>query len=79
MYTEIAIAECALIFSILVEVAVVLEAALGVLGISKRVGAAVERVSLRLRILLQVRVLGGGKVSRGGIVWKRGYTDIIPS
>ena len=36
----------------LVGAVVVLEAVLGVLGISKRVG-----------------VLGGGEVSRGGIVW----------
>ena len=53
----------------LVEV-IVLEAALGVLGISKRVGGvAIERIPLRLRILLQVGVLGGGEVSRGGMVW----------
>ena len=39
------------------------------LGISKRVGGvAVERVPLRLCILLQVGVLGGGEVSKGGIV-----------
>ena len=49
---------------------IVLEVAPGILGISKRVGgAAIERVPLRLRILLQVGVLGGGEVSRGGIVW----------
>ena len=49
--------------------AVVPEAALSVLRISKRVKrAAAERVPLRLRILLQVRVLGGGEVSKGGIV-----------
>jgi hypothetical protein len=48
-----------------------------VLGISKRVGGvAAERVPLRLRILLQVRALGGGEVSRGGIVRERGYADI---
>ena len=48
---------------------IVLEAALGILGISKRVGGAViERVPLRLRISLQVGVLGGGEVSKGGIV-----------
>ena len=48
---------------------IVPKAVLGVLGISKRVGGAViERVPLRLRILLQVGVLGGGEVSRGGIV-----------
>ena len=46
---------------------IVLEAALGVLGISKRVeGVATERMPLRLRILLQVGVLRGGEVSRGG-------------
>jgi len=49
--------------------AVVLEAVLGVLGISKRVGGAVaERVPLRLCILLQVRFLGGGEVSVRGMV-----------
>jgi len=54
---------------VLVGVIVVLEAALGVLGISKRVGGvAIERVPLRLRISLRVGVLGGGEVSRGGIV-----------
>jgi len=43
IYTEIAIAEYTLTFSILVGAAVVLEVALGVLGISKRVGGvAVE-------------------------------------
>jgi hypothetical protein len=48
---------------------IVLEVALDMLGISKRVkGAAIERVPLRLCILLQVGVLGGGEVSRGGIV-----------
>jgi len=48
---------------------VVLEAVLGVLGIYKRVkGAAAKRVPLWLRILLQVRVLGEGEVSVGGIV-----------
>ena len=53
----------------LVRVAVVLELILGVLGISKKVGGvAAERVSLRLCILLQVGVLGGGEVSGGGIV-----------
>jgi len=40
-----------------------------VLGISKRVrGVVVERVPLRLCILLQVRVLGGGEVFKGGMV-----------
>jgi len=51
-------------------VAVVLEVVLGVLGINKRVrGAAVERMPLWLRTLLQVRVLGGGEVSKGGAIW----------
>ena len=59
------------------EAAAVPEAALGVLGISERVGGvAAERVPPRLRILLRVRALGGGEVSRGGIVRKRGYADI---
>ena len=56
---------------------VVLEAVLGVLGISKRVGgAATERMPLRLRISLRVGVLGGGVVSRGGIVRVQSYADI---
>ena len=47
MYMEIVIAKYTLIFSVLVGVVVVLEAALGVLGISKRVGgAAAEWVPL---------------------------------
>jgi len=50
---EIAIAKYTLIFSMLVGVVIVLEAAPGVLRISKRVrGAAAERIPLRLRILL---------------------------
>ena len=66
---EIVITKYTLIFSVLVGVVVVLEVVLGVLEISKRVGgAAIERVPLRLRILLQVGVLGGGEVSEGGIV-----------
>ena len=66
---EIAIAKYTLTFSVLVGVIVVLEAVLGVLGISKRVGGVViERMPLQLRISLQVGVLGGGEVSRGGIV-----------
>jgi len=53
MYIEIAIAEYTLTFSVLVGAVVVLEAVLGVLGISERVGgAAVEWVPLWLRILL---------------------------
>jgi hypothetical protein len=65
---ETAITKYTLIFSVLVGV-IVLEAVLGVLGISKRVrGAAVERVPLWLCILPQVGVLGGGEVSRGGMV-----------
>ena len=52
MYIEIAITKYTLTFSVLAGV-IVLEAVLGVLGISKRVGgAATERVPLRLRILL---------------------------
>ena len=48
---------------------IVLEIELGILGISKRVGGvAIERMPLRLYISLQVGVLGGGEVSRGGIV-----------
>jgi hypothetical protein len=62
---------------VLVGVIVVLEAASGVLGISERVeGAAIERMPLRLRISLQVGVLGGGEVSRGGMVRVRSYADI---
>ena len=53
MYIETAIAEYTLTFSLLVGVAVILEAAPGVPGISKGVkGAAAERVLLRLYILL---------------------------
>ena len=55
----------------------VLGVVLGVLGISEKVGGvAAERVPLRLYILLQVGVLGGGEVSRGGIVRVRSYMDI---
>jgi hypothetical protein len=68
MRAETAIAKYTPTFSVLVGV-IVLEAALGVLGISKRVeGAVTEWVPLQLRILLQVGVLGGGEVSKGGIV-----------
>ena len=57
--------------------AAVLKAALGVLGISERVGgAAAERVPLRLRTSLRVGVLGGGEVSRWGMVRVRSYADI---
>jgi hypothetical protein len=49
---ETVITKYTLIFSILVGVIVVLEVALGILGISKRVGVAIERMPLRLRILL---------------------------
>ena len=50
---EIVITKYTLIFSVLVGVVLVLELILGVLGINKRVGgAAIERVPLRLRILL---------------------------
>ena len=48
---------------------IVLEVVLDILGISKRVrGVVIERVPLQLRISLQVGVLEGGEVSRGGIV-----------
>jgi len=67
---EIAITKYTLTFSVLVGVAAVPEVALGVPGISKRVGgAAAEWMPLRLCILLRVGVLGGGEVSRGGVVW----------
>ena len=50
--------------------AIVLEVILGVLGISKRVkGAVIEWVPLQLRTSLQVGVLGGREVFKGGIVW----------
>ena len=53
MYREITITKYTLTFSVLVRAVEVLEAVLGVLGISKKVrGAAVEQMSLRLRILL---------------------------
>ena len=77
MRMEIAITRYTPIFSVPAGAVVVLEVVLGVLGISKRVkGAVVERVPLRLRILLRVRALGGGEVSRGGMVRVRSYTDI---
>jgi len=67
--TETAIAKYTPTFSVPVGAAVVPKAAPGVLGISKRVkGAAAEQMPLRLRISLRVRVLGEGKVSRGGMV-----------
>jgi len=66
---EIVIAKYTLTFSVLARAAVVLKVVPGVLGISKRVKkAAAKWVPLRLRILLRVRVLGEGEVSRGGIV-----------
>ena len=69
MHIEIAIAKYALIFSMPVKVVVVLEAAPGVLGISERVGeVVVKQIPLRLYILLQVKILGGGKVSKEGVV-----------
>ena len=69
MYIKTTIAKYTPTFSILAGVAVVLKAAPGVLGISKRVKKiAVERVPLQLYILLQVRVLGGGEVSKGGVM-----------
>jgi hypothetical protein len=49
-------------------VAVVLKVVLGVLGISERVKGVVKQMPLRLRILLQVGVLGGGEVFKGGVV-----------
>ena len=56
---------------------IVLEAILGILGIGKRAErAATEWVPLRLRISLQVGVLGRGEVFRGGIVWVESYADI---
>ena len=57
-------------------VAAVPEAAPGVPGISERVGGAAERVPLRLRTSLRVGVLGGGEVSREGMVRVRSYADI---
>ena len=57
--------------------AAVLKAALGVPGISKKVErAAAERVPLQPHILLQVGVLKGGEVSKGGIVRVQSYIDI---
>jgi hypothetical protein len=56
-----------------------------VLAIGKRVrGVIVERVPLRLRVLLEVGVLiggevlvgGGGIVARAGITRERSYADI---
>ena len=70
---ETAIAKYTPIFSMPAKVAVVPEVAPGVLKISKKIkGATVERVPLQLYILLQMEVLGGGKVSKGGesiMVW----------
>ena len=52
----------------LVGVVVVPKVVLGVPGISERVGGVVKWMPLRLRILLQVGVLGGGEVSKGGVI-----------
>ena len=56
---------------------VVVIVASGVLAINKRVrGAAVERVPLRLCVLLRVGVLmGGGVVVRAGMARERSYAD----
>ena len=52
------------------EVAAVLKAVLGVPEISKKVGgAAAKQILLQLCILLQVKVLGGREVFKGGAVW----------
>ena len=49
--------------------AVVLKAVLGVPEISKKVReVAAKRIPLQLYILLQVGVLGGGEVFKGGTV-----------
>ena len=45
------------------------EAVVVVPGMLVIIGVTVERVSLRSRVLLRVGVLGGGEVSRGGMVW----------
>jgi len=69
MCVEIVIAKYTPIFSVLAGAVVVLEAVLGVPGISKRVEeVAAEWVPLWLRILLRVRFLGGGEVSIRGMV-----------
>ena len=60
----------------LAEVVVVLKAALGVLGISKRVKKTAERIPLQLYISLQVGVLGGKEVSKGEVVRGQSYIDI---
>ena len=52
----------------LVGVVVVLEVVLGVPGISKRIGGAVKQVPLQLRILLQVKVFRGGRVSKREVI-----------
>ena len=49
-------------------VVVVLKAAPGVPGISKRVKGAAKRIPLQLYILLQVGVLGGEEVFKGGVM-----------
>ena len=76
MRTEIAIAKYTPIFSMPAEVAAVPKAVLGVPGISKRVKKAAERIPLRLRILLQVEVLGGEEISKKKVVREQSYTDI---
>ena len=69
MHTEIVIAKYTLIFSLLAKVVVILEAAPGVPGISKKVeGIAAKWIPLQLHILLQMEVLGGGEVFKGGAV-----------
>ena len=57
---------------------VVITVVSSMLAINKRVrGAAVERVPLRLCVLLRVGVLiGGGVVVWAGIVRERSYADI---
>ena len=56
------------IFSMLVGVAAVLKAVLGVPGISERVREVAEQIPLQLYILLQVGVLGEGEVSKGEVI-----------
>ena len=49
-------------------VVVVLKVVPGVLGISERVGGAAEQVPLQLHTLLQVKVFGGGGVSKKEVI-----------